>query len=138
MKQGDAFPSVWLKAADLKGKTVTVTIEDCRSEVVDRKTGKTQPVLTFEGKDKQLGLNVTNFKRVAELTGEDDSENWAGHQIALFPCMVDFQGKSIEAIRIKAASSKKVASKPAKDEDESPPPTDDDAPPSEDSEGSFE
>jgi hypothetical protein len=93
----DVFSGNYLKASDLQGKAVRVTIESNRIESMgdDKK-----PVLHFVGKDKGLVLNRTNAARLVEATGSDEMDDWRGWSIVLFPCKVDFQGKRVDAIRI--------------------------------------
>lgn len=110
MKLDDVYGSgEWLKAADLHGREVivkiskvgTTTFKDSRT-----KEEKHQVVLHFEGKDKAFGLNWTNAKRVADLTGSRDTDDWIGHTITLYPTEVEAFGETVEAIRIKAARRK--------------------------------
>jgi len=93
------FPSKWLRASDLQGKEPTVTIERMTMEDVEQ--GKdAQPVLHFAGKDKGLVLNKTNAMNVATIYGPE-TDAWIGKNIQLFTTFVDFQGRSVEAIRVK-------------------------------------
>ena len=64
-----------------------------------------KPICYFNGANKGLVLNVTNFNSIAEFSGEEDSDNWAGKRIALVPARTDFQGRQVDCIRISAASS---------------------------------
>jgi hypothetical protein len=95
---GAAFPSTYLKAADLAGRTVTVTMEHVRMEDIgdDHK-----PVLYFKGKEKGLVLNKTNGAVIAELYG-DETDQWMGEQIEIFPTTTDFQGKRVACLRVQA------------------------------------
>ena len=97
MRVSEAFPSNYLRAADLQGRDVTVIIEKITSEDIgdDHK-----PVLYFAGKDKGLVLNKTNANNIALQYG-DDMDDWIGKLVTMFPTQVDFQGKSVEAIRIR-------------------------------------
>lgn len=97
MRTSEAFPSNYLKAADLNGRAVKVTIDSVTVEKIgdDRK-----PVLHFVGKDKALVLNKTNSNRIEEATGTDEMDDWEGWTITLYACKVDFQGKRVDAIRV--------------------------------------
>jgi hypothetical protein len=112
MKIGSAFPSEFLKAADLNGKAIRVTIDTVTTEKVgeDRK-----PVLHFVGKDKTLVLNKTNANRLVEATGTDETDEWSGWSITLYPCKVEYQGKRVDAIRVddRPGSSRPPAKRPA-------------------------
>lgn len=102
MKVSDAYPSNYIAATDLDGNNVTVTMKNVDFE----KVGEEQkPVLYFKGKTKGLILNKTNAKNIATVYG-DDMDDWTGQDIVLFPAMVDFQGKTVEAIRIRAPQPK--------------------------------
>src|SRR5215207_4540691 len=98
MKISDAFPSNYLKAADLNGRTVQVIIDHIDMETLgdDRR-----PVVYFQNKEKGLVLNKTNANNIAAVHG-DDTDEWVGRPIILYPAMVDFQGRSVEAIRVNA------------------------------------
>lgn len=108
----DAFPSNYLKAADLKGRNVTVTMDRVEFEVLgDNK----KLILYFEGKDRGLVLNKTNANNIANAYG-DDTDDWIGKQIVLFEAMVDFQGRTVPAIRVRMPQIKdkpKQAVRPA-------------------------
>ena len=94
----DVYPSnsQWLKSEDLKGTVQRVTIE---SAVMGSVFDKPQVILTFVGKDKKLGLNITNARTIGEAFGPD-IEDWEGKVIDLFSMKVDYQGKLVPAIRI--------------------------------------
>lgn len=97
MRANDAFPSKFLKAADLAGRRVVVTIAHTSVEKFD---DGDRPCVFFAGKDKGLVLNKTNFNAIADITGEDDSDDWGGKRITLYATKVDYQGKRVEAIRV--------------------------------------
>ena len=98
MRVSDAFPSNYLKAADLQGRVVVVTIDRCEMEDIG---DERKPILFFQGKQKGMVLNKTNANNVAVLYG-DDTDEWTGQPVELFEAMVDFQGKTVPAIRIRA------------------------------------
>ncbi len=101
MKGNEAFQSNWLKAEDLQNKRVAVTVEDVSLEELEFQ-GKTErkPVMRFHAKDKALVLNRTNWNRLADFLGSDDSDDWVGKTIVLGVEKVDFQGKRVPAIRV--------------------------------------
>lgn len=97
MNINSVFPSKYLKASDLQGRTVRVTI----SNVVVEKIGDDQrPVLYFQGKEKGVVLNKTNANTIANTYGPE-TDGWLGAPIELFSAMVDFAGKMTEAIRVR-------------------------------------
>lgn len=97
MKIGAAFPGNYLKAADLQGKRVQVVIERVEMEDIG---GDTKPVVYFKGKDRGLVLNKTNANAIWGITNSDDTDDWEGTAITLFPSKTDFQGKRVDCIRI--------------------------------------
>jgi hypothetical protein len=102
MRISTAFPSEYLKAADLQGNNVRVTID--RVEMRDVGDDN-KPVLFFQGKDKGVVLNKTNANNIAIAYG-DDTEDWTGREVILYEAMVDFQGRSVAAIRIRPPAAK--------------------------------
>lgn len=108
MRVSEAFPSNYVKAADLNGKAVTVVIERVTIEDIgkDRKM-----VVYFQGKEKGLVTNKTNANNIALLYG-DDTDNWIAREVVLFSAWVDYQGKSVEAIRVRGPASDRRAAAP--------------------------
>ena len=86
MKRDEVFLSKYLKAADLNGRPVTVTIKSAPYETLKNPEGKEQgkTVLYFVRGKKALPLNIVNWDSVAEICG-DDTDAWPGHQIELYP-----------------------------------------------------
>ena len=100
MKMSQAFPSKYLKADDLGGKRIIVTIDHVSMEEIGDETSKeNKPIVYFQGKEKGLVLNKTNASQISYLYG-DESDMWAGKQIELFTMMVAFGGRQVPAIRI--------------------------------------
>ena len=103
-----AFPSKYLKASDLQGRNVTVKM----GRVEQEKIGTDEKlILYFQGKEKGVVLNKTNANNVAALYG-GETEDWYGKEITLVEAMVDFQGKSVPAIRLRAPP-RREATRPA-------------------------
>lgn len=101
MDINEAFPSKWLKASDLGGNQPTMTISDVKYEEVGDDGNK--PVIFFEETDKGIVLNKTNATNISEKYGTK-TEAWRGKKVILFTTWVDFNGKSVEAIRIRPAN----------------------------------
>jgi hypothetical protein len=102
MKRNDIYPSRWLKATDLPPGGKTLAIERVTEEAIG-KDRERKAVATFEGYDKELVINSTNWDSIVELTGQDDSDNWPGHKIKLVRVQVQFGRETVEAIRIRPA-----------------------------------
>jgi hypothetical protein len=106
MKRSDAFPSRFLKASDVNGEDLAVTISGIDWEEVGKDRTR-KPVLYFRGKVKPLILNGTNWDAIVRITGEDDSEQWEGEKIALYSTRVQFGREMVDAIRIRESRSVK-------------------------------
>jgi hypothetical protein len=113
----ESFPSKYVKAADLKGQNVVVVIGHVTFERISPSDNRDKPVVYFQGKSRGMVLNKTNATNIAHLFG-DDTDDWAGREVVLYSAMVDFQGQTVEAIRVRgvrAADKSKggLAPKPA-------------------------
>jgi len=92
MKIGAAFPSRFLKADDLQGRTFQVQIAALRVEDVGQE-GKPEhkPVLYFsyQGRQAEKGwvLNRTNADTLSMDLG-DETDQWIGHTVELFSMRV--------------------------------------------------
>lgn len=97
MRISAAFPSDYLKAADLQGRQVKVKIDRVEIKEIG---GEPKPILYFVGKEKGVVLNKTNASNIAAAYG-DDTDDWQDAEVILFEAMVDFQGKTVPAIRVR-------------------------------------
>ncbi len=97
----EMFPSNYVKAADLNGKTCPLTIRTCVSEELGQGNDKEKKsVLYFEKAQKGLVLNKTNATVIADAYG-DDTDNWTGKAVEIYPTEVDFKGKLVDGIRLR-------------------------------------
>ena len=121
-----AFGS-YIKAEDLGGRAVRITIERVELEDIKGNDGKTERklVVHFAGKDKGLVLNRTNADSLNEIFGTDDYDMWSG-PVVLFPDTTTFGGKKVACVRIKANAGNGAAA-PVREPDPEPV-TDDDIP----------
>lgn len=100
----------YIKGEDLEeGERMMVTI--LSAEEVTFPSGDTVPVVKFLETDKKLTLNKTRVKKLVEMFGED-TEEWEGQLIALYPVPVQYNGKSSMGVAI-APPKKKKKSDPA-------------------------
>lgn len=97
MNINEVFSGNFLKADDLQGKTVRITIS--KVEVKEFDDGN-KIVLHFQGKDKALVCNKTNASIIAENVGDPETDNWVGTTHLLTVKKVEFQGKLVPAIRV--------------------------------------
>lgn len=110
----DIFGGNFLKADDLQGRSVPVTI--AAVEVKEFDDGN-KLILSFEGKDKKLVCNRTNASIIQEVLGSSDTDDWVGQKVTLITKKVEFQGKLVPAIRVKLEDGMNTA-KPAVSPDE--------------------
>ena len=102
MKISEAFPSKYMKAADLQGRTIRAVIDrvDLEDLSGEGKPGETKPVVTLRDRKKQLVLNKTNGMTLAQGLG-DDTDTWIGKEIEIFPAQTQLQGRIVDCIRVK-------------------------------------
>src|SRR5271166_2681695 len=99
MKRGDIFPSRFFKASDLNGKSLALVIQTVRPEILKSPKGdETKPIVAFDGFEKELVLNRTNFDQLVDICGSDDSDNWAGCPIELYPAKTSMGSKVVDCI----------------------------------------
>ncbi len=120
MKMSTAFPTKYISAADLTGRACVVTIETTVQETVGQPP-ENRPVVYFRGKQKGFILNKTNAHAITFLHG-DESDNWRGKQIEIYPTTTDFAGRIVDCIRVRGPgqvaippSNGGVAATPASD-----------------------
>ena len=97
------FPSKWLRGPDLQGQEVPVVVSAVTLEEFDdqeKNTTAQKWCLWFTGKDKGLVLNKTNARTIADFYG-DDTDDWMGRTVTLYPAMVTAFGKTTESVRVK-------------------------------------
>lgn len=101
----NAFPSKFLKASNLLGRDVPVVMDFVSEEDVGDGTKK--PILHFSDKKKGLVLNKINSDTISEAYGSETDE-WVGQRILLFPSKTQFQGQTVDCIRVRIPLSPKV------------------------------
>jgi hypothetical protein len=123
----------YLFAFDLQGKDCTLTIERVTGGEIKGTGGKKskKPLCYFkEGRDKRpLGLNSTNCKAIAAMYG-NDTANWAGKRITIYPTTTNFGGETVDCIRVRpgipnsSAKAGELATNPEATTDEREPGSD--------------
>jgi hypothetical protein len=105
--KGDRFPSKYLSADDLvvngTPRVVRVRIAGVRTEEIQQENGgKVEKcILSFEGKDKGLVCNATNWDSIAQISAMPDDADWKGVEVELYRTMVEFKGKNVPALRVR-------------------------------------
>jgi len=98
MRTKDMFPAKYLKSEDAKPRPIVATIERLEMEPVGQgKDQKDKPILYFEDQ-KPLVLNRTNSETLEGAFG--DSDDWPGRKIRIRCVRTQFQGKSVDGLRV--------------------------------------
>jgi hypothetical protein len=118
MNINEAFPSKYLKAPDLAGGMPTVTISHVAVEEVGE--GERKPCIYFVGKEKGVVLNKTNATNISDIYGPD-TDDWTGKKVTLFTAWVDFNGRSVESIRIRKPDAARQQPAQAPAQEQAPP-----------------
>lgn len=94
-----AFPSKYLKQADLNGRAVRVTID--RVEIEDVGDGDRKAVIYFQDKEKGLALNRINADTISSSYGQE-TDDWTGRLIELYADPnVYYGGKKVGGLRVR-------------------------------------
>ncbi len=111
MNINDSFPSNYLKASDLGTNQPVVTIAHIKQEPVGRDK-EMKAVVYFQGKEKGVVLNKTNAKKIIEIAGTPETDDWPGVRVRLFASTTEFAGDMVECIRIKAPGNARSQAAP--------------------------
>jgi hypothetical protein len=110
MNINTAFPSEFIKSADLGRHRVKATIESVSMAKVGKDDEK--PVVYFKGKEKGLVLNKTNASMIAEIAGSEETDEWEGVQIVMYVTKVEYAGKRMDGIRVDYPADKQPPAPP--------------------------
>lgn len=91
--------SDFLKAEDIGSNFWTATISKVDMKNFD--DGSRKLFVLFQELDKGLVLNKTNADTIGDLYGRD-TDGWVNRPVMLFTMPVDYQGKKVNAIRVRA------------------------------------
>ncbi len=127
----DAFPSNYLKSADLQGRVAKLKIANVTYDQIGTDN---RLVMAFVGKEKKMVLNKTNAMTIAEAFGPD-TDNWIGAEVEVFSMKVEFNGRMTDGLRIRVpaqrrqpapatAATPRVMPNARQQHAEPPPPTD--------------
>lgn len=80
------FPGRFIKAGEMDGKDVTLTIKDVYLDTIEQEDGreKAQAVVAFQEIARELALNKTNGQCLRAMWG-DRVDEWIGKRVTLFP-----------------------------------------------------
>ena len=101
MKLDEAFPSKYLKAADFPQPQV-LTISHLESaKFGEPPNDEFKRVVYFSELDRGYASNITNYKAIIKLTGQEDDDLWKGARVELFKAVVEYKGDLVDAIRVR-------------------------------------
>ena len=103
------YPSKYIKAADLMGQNVTVTILRVRKETIEMEGGKKDDkAVLYIGDAKGRPLQKTwvagktVLKQIAATLGDPSIGAWKGKQVTLYPTTCKSKGgETVECIRVR-------------------------------------
>lgn len=104
-----AFPSTYLKHADLNNRAIRLTMANV---VIEEVGDDSKPVLYFQGAKKGLVLNKINAATISTAYGHE-TDAWTGKVIEIYPDMTHFQGRPTPCIRVRAPLAPAPAHAPA-------------------------
>jgi hypothetical protein len=113
MKKGDVFPSRFFKAEDVE-TPLTLVVASTDYEPLRDHNGEMQQklIVSFKKTRKRLVVNLTNFDNFVSVTGEPDSDSWAGATVQLYATTVQVGPKTVACVRVRDADQANL--KPAK------------------------
>jgi hypothetical protein len=110
MKLSDMFPSRFIRGVDLNGCSITVTISHVQLEKM--RPSPQSPELekivlyTVEGKNgKGIVMSKTLATQIAQAVGKEETDEWVGKQVTLYPEPVTVAGVQRVAIRARSATT---------------------------------
>jgi hypothetical protein len=101
------YPTKYVKAADLKGRDVTVRVVCLERDVLVMAGGKkefknilTMETLAGQRLGKQLVLNKTNARLIASQHGPVVGD-WSGKEVTLYPTTTKCGREIVECVRVR-------------------------------------
>ena len=102
MNINQAFPSKYLKAADLQGRSYTMVIGHVSMENVGTdQSQEVKPILYLRGAHKGIVLNKTNAEALSIPLGPE-TDAWPGHTVEIFSMPVMGPNGMTVGIRMRA------------------------------------
>ena len=96
MNINNEFPSKYLKAGDLNGKSVKVIVD----RITKEKMGEDNKlVIYFTGKEKGMVLNKSNAQMIAAVYSPE-TDGWVGKEIRLYAGKVNFNGQMVDSLKV--------------------------------------
>jgi hypothetical protein len=102
------YPRRYAIGEDLQGKPITLTIEKISREKMHPQPNSPEVekwVAYFKEARKGVVLNRTVAYQIAEFLGSEETDDWIGKRITLYPQPMTVAGRKVTAIRAQAAKS---------------------------------
>jgi hypothetical protein len=105
------YGSKMLSAAELGDRKLRVKIKFLSKEPLQGRNPGEQPrdriVLDFEGTEKRVVLNATNFKVLCEELG-GDPKKWIGVEIEISAETTTYSGRPVKGLRVRVLNSNSI------------------------------
>lgn len=102
MKLSRMYPRKYATGEDLNGNAVTVTVKKMTIEQMSPRAGQPPQdrfVLYFDETIKGVILSRTLADQIASIVQADDTDDWIGHKVTLYPQPLTVAGTPRIAIR---------------------------------------
>ncbi len=112
MKLDQMFPRRYATGEDLQGKAVTLTITKITRERMHPQANAPEVekwVLYFKEAHKGVVLNRTMAYQISDFLCSEETDDWLGKRITLYPQPMTVAGKKVVALRARAAQSSPAA-----------------------------
>lgn len=122
MKLSELFPRKYATGDDLRGRPWTVTIAKVVLEDMRPQPGappQRKPVLYIKGGRRGIVLSRTLAHQIAAIVGSDETDDWPGQVITIYPEPILVAGQ--ERIAIRARRPELPFQKPAPEPEEEEP-----------------
>jgi hypothetical protein len=116
MKLTQMFPKRYASGEDFQGKALTLTVARVEREKMfqPKNASETEKwVVYFQEAKKGVVLNRTLAFQIAEILGSEETEDWVGAMITLYPQPMTVAGRKVVAIRARAAGKAIADGSPA-------------------------
>lgn len=98
----ELYPGRFIKAGDLRGRDVNLTITKVRADELEGQKGKqTKGVISFKETKKELVLNRTNGECIKAMFGRKLAD-WVGKRITVYPAKIESEVADL-AIRVRGS-----------------------------------
>lgn len=106
MNINDIYPRRYAPLLDLEGRAMTVTITGVKAERTRQPGSGSKEifVLFFSETPRAVLLTPNLAAQIAKATGRDDTDQWTGQRITLYPEVIKVAGQPRTVIRAKAAA----------------------------------